>query len=331
MHGDKADGKWKDGMMYRNEHLKKLVKAEVINAAVSSALLLLIVSLCFSGFYLTYRELYHGPPIPFERLWADQEIVRSATITKMPERVYPSYYMVWVGDYAILMTNMEDSLRKMELRPSVTVSGVIRVLDEEDPAARAARAYYRAHELYTAQEQEDFSCYYLDCAGISFTKWLLEKHPASYAFSVPLLILLCLIESDHSIIRAWKHLHPVTGNSRCTIREIDEQASDPRSVWLGAYDVYITPELLISVRYGMTAVAFEEIREVYARRSWCIGNEGTRDYPAYRLCQRYHIMARTGKHRSVQLYVQDGTANCPVLRRIIEERCTGVVWNIGTK
>ena len=65
------------------------------------------------SYFHAYMDLKYEREMPFDHLpGLFSYAVYTAEITEMPEEVYPSYYMVKIGDNALMVTHIKKELEK---------------------------------------------------------------------------------------------------------------------------------------------------------------------------------------------------------------------------
>ena len=99
---------------YKNEHLRAQVLENAAGMRILAAVGLFGLFLCFMSFYNTYKDLYEKREIRFtDILGLMDDTVYTVEITERPEELYPSYYMVKMGDNALFVTYISDDLKRL--------------------------------------------------------------------------------------------------------------------------------------------------------------------------------------------------------------------------
>ena len=234
---------------------------------------LLGMFLCFLSFFRTYKDLYTNDEIRFtDLLGLMDETTYTVEITEMPEELYPSYYMVKMGDNALLVTGIDDELGKLERKGHVKVRGKLYSFTEEEEEIReSARDYYSENGYFA----DDFivkgraAGHYLKCSKVGFLTFvgaLRGDHPLGLVFGLTILLINSLIMCSEGTWLMIRHFHPACGSVRLKPREIDAQADLPESEWLERVGLYFTPEILIGTNRGMAAVRYDDIERAYTRK-----------------------------------------------------------------
>ena len=259
---------------YQNEHLKARVKENMFAMRFIIIMELLGLFLCFLSFFNAYKELYTHNEIRFtDLLGLADDTIYTIEINEMPEELYPSYYMVKMGDNALLVTGIDDELEQFKRNGGVNVRGQLRgFLDSEQDIRQSAWNYFSRNSYYTDnfKIKERAAGHYLECSDYSYKKILLNDHPLGMVFGLTVLIINSLIMYWQGTLYVIRHLHPACGSVRYTPQEIDEQADLPESQWDERTGIYFTPEILIGTQKGMTAVRYDDIEKIYIRKRWHI-------------------------------------------------------------
>ena len=126
-----------------------------------------------------------------------------------------------------------------------------------------------------------------------------------------------------------KHLRPACGSIRYTPEEIDEQANMPGAEWLNGCDIYIAPKIVIGTNKGMTAVEYDDIKEIYVRSRWHTEANGLsrkRHHKyRYREYYTYQVIVKT-ENRKRLILCDSRNFNQAALKKAIEARCGRSVW-----
>ena len=207
------------------------------------------IFLCFLSCFHTYLDLKYEREMPFDHLpGLFSYAVYTAEITEMPEEVYPSYYMVKMGDNALMVTQIKKELEKCKEKDPVKVRGVLQYIPEDDTKLRqAALEYFDTHHCYddSRRLKQFASTHYLDCGWFDYSTILHDKHILGIVFGLTILIVNAMwmhVTGTRFLIR---HFRPACGSVRYTPEEIDELANCRESVWYPASGIYVTPKLLI--------------------------------------------------------------------------------------
>ena len=321
---------------YQNEHLRKQVENNALGLWVLVTMLLLGIALCAMSFYYTYADVYAERELVFDDILglADDSIY-TVELTEMPEELYPNYYMVKVGDNAILATYVKDEVEQFRKTGHAKIKGVLQGFSERrEDVEKAAAEYFENNNYYTGRDKLKARAahYYLDCSDISFMDRLTDRHPVGLIFGITILIVTCLCMHWSRTLNVIKHLRPACGSVRYTPEEIDEQANRSESEWLPGVDMYVTPEILIGTNKGMTAVRYDDIRQVYIRPKWHTeAIPGTRRIRRghvrykYREYNTYQVIVVTKKNKKLKMCDSRNLGGVS-LKKHIDERCGPGVW-----
>lgn len=252
---------------YKNEKLYKIVRMDKIDCCLHFGTLFFSMFLIFLSFFNTYRDIYKRRDIHFSGLAASSDIVYTLDLNEMPEEIAKHYYMAPVNGKALMIHNCKDALIELEQNGSVTLRGRIKKVNEHFPEpALAAQKYYEKNGLFSGEESEKYSYYYLDCFPISFSDVLTSDHPVGLVFGITFLIVLAVGKEFSSPFNYFKHLRPASTGRRYKPGEIDELANMNTSSWIELNHAYLTPHALIFTEGGMTVVEFEDIEELYFKK-----------------------------------------------------------------
>ena len=99
-------------IQYQNKHLKEQVKNHAAMLHFFIFMELVGFFLCFLSYFHAYMDLKYEREMPFDHLpGLFSYAVYTAEITEMPEEVYPSYYMVKMGDNALMVSRHKSMLQ----------------------------------------------------------------------------------------------------------------------------------------------------------------------------------------------------------------------------
>ena len=255
---------------YKNEHLSARVKDNMVGLRFLIVMELLGIFLCSLSFFNTYRAIYMNNEIRFtDLLGMLDDTIYTVEITEMPEELYPSFYMVKMGDNALLVTGIDGALEKFRQTGRVKVRGQLHAFkDGEADIKKAAREYYSRHCYYMGETKilNRAAGHYLKRSDYSFMGILCDDHPLGLVFGLTVLFINGLFMHWQGTLYVIRHLHPACGSVRYTPQEIDEQAERPGSQWHKAAGLYFTPEVLIGTQKGMRAVRYDDIEKIYTRK-----------------------------------------------------------------
>ncbi|SDA32887.1 hypothetical protein SAMN02910447_03577 [Ruminococcus sp. YE71] len=252
---------------YKNENLRKKVRIDKVECCLHFGTLFFSLLLIFLSFFNTYRDIYKRRDIHFSSLVGYSDIVYTLDLDKMPEEIAKHYYMAPADGKALMIHNCKDALDELEQNGSVTLRGRIRKVNENFPEpALAAQEYYEKNGLFSGEESEKYSYYYLDCFPISFSDVLTNDHPVGLVFGITFLIVLAIGREFSSPYNYFKHLRPASTGRRYKPGEIDELANMYTSRWIELNHAYLTPHALIFTEGGMTVVEFDDIEELYFKK-----------------------------------------------------------------
>ena len=260
---------------YQNEHLKARVKENMVGMRFFIIMELFGFFLCFLSFFNTYRAIYTHNEIRFtDLLGLMDDTIYTIEITERPEELYPSYYMVKMGDNALLVTGIDDALEEFRQTGHAKVRGQLRAFIDGELDIRLTAWHYFDRNNYYADNPEVMkraAGHYLNCSKkYSFIRILCNDHPLGLVFGLTILFVNSLCMCWTGTPYAIRHLHPACGSVRYTPQEIDEQANRPESEWMEREGLYFTPELLIGVKNGMAAVRYDDIEKIYIKKKWHI-------------------------------------------------------------
>ena len=268
---------------YQNEHLNAQVKKNMFGMRFFIVMELLGIFLCLLSVLNTYRDIYTHKEIRFsDLLGLADDTIYNIDITEMPLELYPSYYMVQMGDNALFVTGIDDELEKLEQTGRVTVRGQLRAFTgEKEVIKQVARDYFETNGYYRDNQKifDRAAGHYLQCSDYSFIRIMCDDHPLGLVFGLVILIINSLCMCSEGTWYVYKHLHPACGSVKLSPQEIDEQANLPESQWFERPGLYCTPEILIGVKNGMTAVRYDDIEKICIRKkthiNWASSPKGT--------------------------------------------------------
>ena len=259
---------------YQNEHLKAQVQKNMFAARFLIIMELFGFFLCFLSFFNTYNDIYRSTDIHFGDLFGMlDDSFYTIEITEMPEELYPSFYMVKIGDNALMVTGIDEELEKLERKGSIKVRGQLRGYSaEEEDISQAAWDYYSRYGYYADDPMTKgrVAGHCLQRSDASFIKMLCEDHPLGLVFGLTILIVNSMIMSWEGTLYMFRHLHPACGSVRFSPKDLDEQAERPGSEWFEGMGLYFTPEILIGTQRGMAAVRYDDIDKIRIRKRWHI-------------------------------------------------------------
>ena len=297
-------------MKYTNTELQKVVKNYGLAHRILLIVFLIAVSPLVWAFSRTIGEYHKPEPLAFDahHLVGFTNIPCEFTVTEMPERLNSSdYYMVKVGADAIAMKNGGKLRDTIEKRGSATVLGFQRKFDPDDKQdaaiMQAVQVYYRTHGIYTPEESERISQFYLD-RTTGFWGRLFGEHLVPLILGSVLLATVLWFALSPPISFPNRNLFPACGSVRYTPRQIDELASHPDTEFDTHYRFFLTPDALIALDCGIAAIAYDDIVKVRNIRS----------------C----LYVKTRNHRWIML-----SNNCPVtaFQKCVQNRCTNAEWD----
>ena len=321
---------------YQNEHLREIVQENTLGMWLIVTMLIFGAFLCMMSFYYTYTDIYTERELKFtDILGLADDSIYTVELTEMPEEIYPSYYMVKIGDNAILATYIKDEVKQFSKTGHAKVRGVLQGFSESRAdIEKAAVEYFEKNNYYTDNDKLKTwaAHYYHYCYDISFFDRMTDRHPLGLIFGITILFVTSLCMHWSRTLNVFKHLRPACGSVRYSPEEIDEQANRVESVWLAGYDIYVTPEILIGTNKGMTAVRYDDIKKVYIRSKW-----HTEAIPGTRRIRRGHVRYKHREYNTYQVIVvtknnkelkmcdsrHTGGAS---LKKHIDERCGPGVW-----
>ncbi len=165
----------------------------------------------------------------------------------------------------------------------------------------------------------------LDAVRIPFREQLFQEHPVSVIVSIISLLLFLFFESNVHTWRILHHFRPYFGSKGLSIPLLDEQADCKASQWEESLHIYATPELLIGTEYGMTAIRYYDIQEIYIKTARYPDLVGYGKSSHFELCTRYTLIVRNYQGEAFVLYRGDFNPEKWV-RPIIEQHCDPDVW-----
>lgn len=310
---------------YKNEHLRAQVLENAAGMRILAAVGLFGLFLCFMSFYNTYKDLYEKREIRFtDMLGLMDDTVYTVEITERPEELYPSYYMVKMGDNALFVTYISDDLKRLDETGYVKVRGVLRKFPEnKQDIADTAQRYFTENHYYddNIKLKERASTHYLAAVTPPFGEKLTEDHPLGLVFGLTILFVNALCIHWTGTLNVIRHLRPACGSVRYTPEEIDEQAELPDSEWLPLSGMYVTPKLLIGTQKGMAAVEYGDVKKAYIKPKWHTErkNKYASKHDKYKDYYTYQLVIWTKNHR--KLIMCDSRSIEDSIKEMIGERC----------
>ena len=232
---------------------------------------LLGVFLCFLSIFNTYRDIYTHDDIKFGDLFGMfDDTIYTVELTEKPEEIYSSFYMVKVGDNALLVTGIEDDLEKLKEEGSVKVRGRLRPFTtEEEEIELTAYDYFLDNDYYENDLMviSRVAAHYFDCSeNIGFIGVMLDNHPMGLVFGTTIFIVLGMCMYPHGLFYCIRCLNPSCGSVRYTYEELTEALKQPEVQKVDYAELYFTPEILIGTQKGLYAVRYDDIDKIYTRK-----------------------------------------------------------------
>lgn len=152
--------------------------------------------------------------------------------------------------------------------------------------------------------------FYEICININYFSYSnfaseLYYHPTGLAFGIAFLILGDILDYYATFNALIKNFFPKCGSVRYTVKQIDEQANDSLSKWLGdEFGVYVTPKIIIGTRCGVLAVEYGDIKEIYLKKIRHIErvNPTASKHPRYKERYTFQLSIETKNNKKLKLY-----------------------------
>ena len=162
-----------------------------------------------------------------------------------------------------------------------------------------------------------------------FFSVLKDEHPICLGFGITFLIAGGIFIHLTRSFNVPKHYRPACGSVRYTPEEIDSEVSLPGSKWYHGYDIYVTPKLIIGCSRGMTAVEFDDIKEVRVKKKRRSESDRTSSHVSllsgrkiYRQKEYFSCIITVITKNNKRLKLCDSRdLSGEVILKIIEERC----------
>ncbi len=94
---------------------------------------------------------------------------------------------------------------------------------------------------------------------------------------------------------------PTCGDKKFTRAQVDEHANSDGTEWLKNEGILLTPDILIGVSAGISAIAYEDIASLHVEQKWHTERIGPKGSNRYRDYYTYKIFVRTNKGKKIAI------------------------------
>ena len=282
---------------YTNEHLRKQVKENMTLFKFIVGSIIVSVLLIVSSPLSVYIQKVSRIPIPFDKIKPSFApfTMYYAQITEPPVKIGETGYYIADIDghkfpvklYAKLYANIR---RDLDRDGTAWIHGTINTEEKSEIVM----------QIYKTEESQEIidaatlvfyknSYKYLDCFDYNLYNETLEVNPVGMVFGISWLIVTWVGIKLFGSMNMIKHLHPACGDSKFTVKEIDDQANSPEAVWYGNLGIYLAPKIMIGSQKGVTAAVYGDIVRVSVKTKLHIDKRY--DYYTYQII----VKTRKGK------------------------------------
>ena len=278
----------------RTKNIKMAVWALILSE-------LLGIFLCFSSIFNTYKDIYTHEEIHFGDLFGVfDDTIYTVEINEIPEELYPSFYILKIGDNALIITGIDDYLEELDQTGSVIVRGQLQSFStEEEDIKQAAWDYFTENGYFEndSKVKQRVAHHYLECSDFGFIGVMLDDHPFGLIFGLSIFLVIGMMMYPYGLLYIIRHYYPACGSVKYTTPELEEQMKRPETEKVDYADLYFTPEILIGTQIGMTAVRYDDIEKVYTRKKLHINW----DFPKNFLYHTHQIIVVCKNHKKLTM------------------------------
>ena len=251
---------------YTNENLRKQVKGNMMLFRFFMVSIVVSLWLIVSSPLITYIQTEKKYPIPFDKLKPSFSSFKIfyAELYELPEQLGETDYYEAEVDGHRFAFKMSRGLyrsveREFEENGSAWVHGTINTIKDDE---NTEFAFLGIRTVFMKNSGK-----YLDCFSGSLYYEMTQAHPIGMVFGITWLIVVAVGMNAMGTLNVFKHFHPACGDTKYSVKEIDDQANMPDSVWLPTAGIYLAPKIMIGTQKGMTAVNYSEIKSVSIKAS----------------------------------------------------------------
>ena len=280
---------------YTNENLRKKVRENLMLFRFFIVSIIMSLLLIASSPVVTYVQTEAKYPIPFDKLKPSFSSFKIfyARLYELPVQMgNTDFYTARIDGhtFALKMNGLYQSVkRELEENGAAWVHGTMNGLDEDEMTPFAVLG---KQNVFLKNGNK-----YLDCFSGSLYYEMTQAHPIGMVFGITWLIVVACGMSVMGTLNVFKHFHPACGDTKYSVKEIDDQANMPDSVWLYSAGIYLAPKIMIGTQKGMTAVNYSEIKSVSIKASRHVegykNRRRTKSHRHYFEFKTYQIIVRT--------------------------------------
>lgn len=259
-------------LKYTNESIRNIYKVDKVLLWIGMGMFVAGAILFLSGLWTANRMVKEIKPI--EQVLSEEGNHANKTayvnLTEAPVKItedqYEGYYLITDGEHLYISGMQEADYNKLNADyleyGSVVLEGVTKVIIDEDVREDIA-AYLSSIGVSCDSETIDdyIGGVQIRVSEISFSSMLKE------GASVPLILggllwlfgVFFLINEYSSLLKYRK----ITSIRDVTPAQLDEEANDPESIYLGEICMYLTPSFVVGLYNGITVLRYDEITDIY--------------------------------------------------------------------